>query len=957
MKAGIAAGALALSGLSIDRTPDTALGQEANITLAETYSEGDRVGAASLDVSGPRGFQTTFPFTAVGVHWSGDVAFPVTVALSFSADNVTYSDPIAVTASNDLGRPTRDGRIFADLVFTEPSTWVRYETADGSGNPAQIAGLSFTSLDSSTGPNPFDATGGEVTTAATVGKPRVISRAEWGADERLRYDAAGEIWPPEYRDVEHVIIHHTDTPNFQDPFAAIRSIYYYHTVTQGWGDIGYNYLVDFRGNIYEGRVGGENTIGGHAYQYAEGSSGIGVMGDFAFQDTTAATQSAIVAITAYTGRFLNPLGSADFFQVPDLPTIAAHRDVNQSTCPGDYLYDDLPLIRRYVNEVINGGATSPSYGVGSVVTVSVAGANLRAAASPTAQVRAVMNVGTSLTITGASTANGGYTWHPVTGSYGAGFVANTVIQPTAPGNGGFAIGASATINAGGVNLRVAAGTDSNVVTTLASGTAVTITGGPTQSDGQTWWAVRTAANGDGWVTQNYLTLGGAGAGPARVIYGTSLTSMPIRSRPGNQWATISTVGTGVQVQVTDGPLQVEGQTWYGVYRQGFGGGWSLASQLRIPGVTTPPTTNPIPATFQVGATVTTTASIYLRRTASETGAIAATIPQGRSLTITGPATTSGGYAWYPITSPVYGTGFVASAFLSAGGVPPTGQPTPTPTPSPTPEPTPNPTPSPTPTPGQFAVGSTVAITGGDVNVRSGPSTSAAIRGVASTGQTFTVTGAPTTANGYTWYPVRSARFGDGYIAGAFLVAGSGSNPSPNPTPSPTPSPTPTPTPIPGQFAVGSTVAITGGQVNVRSGPSTSAAIRAVASTGQTFTVTGAPTTANGYTWYPVRNASLGDGYVAGAFLVASGGSNPTPTPTPLPSSDQFAVGGTVVTTLGSVNYRSGPSTTAGIRNVIAAGQRFTVTGAPTAANGYTWYPLRSATYGDGYIASAYLRQG
>ena len=251
LKAGVAAGALALSGLSATRTPDAALAQTGT-TLADTFVEGgEGVGAQSIALGGVNSFVSNFPFTAIGVHWSGSVGYPVTVAMSFSADDVTYSDPVAVTASNDLGRPTRDGRIFADLVFTEPSSFVRYETADAEGVPTQIGGLSFTYLDSTSGPTTFDA--GLGVGAAEVVKPRVISRAEWGADEDLRYDEQGEIWEKEYVEVEHVIIHHTDTPNFQDPFAAMRSIYYYHTVTQGWGDIGYNYLVDFRGNIYEGR--------------------------------------------------------------------------------------------------------------------------------------------------------------------------------------------------------------------------------------------------------------------------------------------------------------------------------------------------------------------------------------------------------------------------------------------------------------------------------------------------------------------------------------------------------------------------------------------------------------------------------------------------------------------------------------------------------------------------------
>ena len=56
---------------------------------------------------------------------------------------------------------------------------------------------------------------------------------------------------------------HTDTRNGDpDPAATVRAIYRYHAVDRGWGDIGYNYVVDVNGNIFEGRVGGANVIGG-----------------------------------------------------------------------------------------------------------------------------------------------------------------------------------------------------------------------------------------------------------------------------------------------------------------------------------------------------------------------------------------------------------------------------------------------------------------------------------------------------------------------------------------------------------------------------------------------------------------------------------------------------------------------------------------------------------------------
>ena len=62
-----------------------------------------------------------------------------------------------------------------------------------------------------------------------------------------------------------MIIHHTVTQHQEaDPAATVRAIYYYHAVTQGWGDIGYNFLVDLHGNVYEGRYGARTSLTGTA---------------------------------------------------------------------------------------------------------------------------------------------------------------------------------------------------------------------------------------------------------------------------------------------------------------------------------------------------------------------------------------------------------------------------------------------------------------------------------------------------------------------------------------------------------------------------------------------------------------------------------------------------------------------------------------------------------------------
>ncbi|MER3514150.1 MAG: hypothetical protein C4310_06960 [Chloroflexota bacterium] len=177
-------------------------------------------------------------------------------------------------------------------------------------------------------------------------QPRIISRAEWGANESWM------TWPPAYGAIQKIIIHHTVTGNaYTDPAAVVRSIYYYHTVVRGWGDIGYNYLVDHFGNIYEGRYGGPGVVGSHTLSYNIGSVGIGALGTFGNASGSVDPSSNLIRglvdlsawIAAQNG--IDPLGQG-YFVDGVRPNIAGHRDYDITSCPGDYLYDDLAPIRQ-----------------------------------------------------------------------------------------------------------------------------------------------------------------------------------------------------------------------------------------------------------------------------------------------------------------------------------------------------------------------------------------------------------------------------------------------------------------------------------------------------------------------------------------------------------------------------------------------------------------------------------
>lgn len=344
---------------------------------AEWDANGD---LAALAVNDWVGFKAEFPFNAIGAHMSAAAPPGIAIAVSVSPDGRAWSPWTGLHPDEHGPGPSRQDRRFFDVTLVPVSWFVRYRAVGASGLPVTPDGLKFVYIDSTAGPSATDF--GDQLSAFEATAPKIVSRAGWGADERLRFDKQGkEIWEPEYRTVEKTIIHHTDTPNSQDPLQAIRSVYYYHAVTKGWGDIGYNYLVDRNGVTYEGRFGGDNVVGGHAYEYNYGSIGIGVIGSFSTTPDPLPAERAVSQLTAYKGRYIDPLGKY-YFVDKMIPNVVGHRDVLSTSCPGDAFYPRLPTIRKAVASQLGlqpkmaveiaGVATKPSVAiVGSPVTIWV----------------------------------------------------------------------------------------------------------------------------------------------------------------------------------------------------------------------------------------------------------------------------------------------------------------------------------------------------------------------------------------------------------------------------------------------------------------------------------------------------------------------------------------------------------------------------------------------------------
>jgi N-acetylmuramoyl-L-alanine amidase len=164
-------------------------------------------------------------------------------------------------------------------------------------------------------------------------------------------------------------VHHTENPNGYSAGevpAMLRAIYAFHRYVNGWNDIGYNFVIDLYGRIFEARAGGidEPVVGAHAGGYNLLSSGVAILGSFMSVPISAAARTSLERLLAWKlslhglpsqGKVtvkVNPAG-AIYSRFPanarvPLPRIAGHRDGDSTDCPGNVLYGELPAIRMAV---------------------------------------------------------------------------------------------------------------------------------------------------------------------------------------------------------------------------------------------------------------------------------------------------------------------------------------------------------------------------------------------------------------------------------------------------------------------------------------------------------------------------------------------------------------------------------------------------------------------------------
>jgi hypothetical protein len=198
--------------------------------------------------------------------------------------------------------------------------------------------------------------------------PEIILREGWWGD--LPPSELEPGYTPTQIEISHALVHHTVTANEPaNPPQVIRQIWDWHVNDNGWLDIGYNFLFDHEGNLYQGRYNPDlmqtDVQGAHAGAANSRSTGIALLGQFEPGASPQPGHPQMLALDAlvkviswrFTQRQIDPMGNG-MLAGNYLPAISGHRDVSATACPGENLYTLLPGIRHDTRQAM-GDAEDP----------------------------------------------------------------------------------------------------------------------------------------------------------------------------------------------------------------------------------------------------------------------------------------------------------------------------------------------------------------------------------------------------------------------------------------------------------------------------------------------------------------------------------------------------------------------------------------------------------------------
>ncbi|TXJ04696.1 MAG: SpoIID/LytB domain-containing protein [Aeromicrobium sp.] len=312
--------------------------------------------------NGSLGRRDVEPFQMVGVTWEADANVTGVVAEVQVRTNGEWSDWTQLATTDvEIGRPGTDPMWLAD-----PADGVAVRVTSETGTPTDVqvstinpagqtetapANASLTTARAE--PAVYDPTsgdGGEEFASTGVSQPTIVSRAAWGAGNGL-WGTSGCTAPQISSVSKGIVLHHTagsNTAKESESEKIIRGYQTYHVKSRGWCDIGYAFLVDRWGRIYEGRKGGitKQVTGAHAgvTSVNKDATSISMMGNFDVAEPPAAMKDAVVRLAAWRLSLYGSNANGTYVSGgKTYKVLNGHRDVKSTACPGRYGY-------RWLNE-------------------------------------------------------------------------------------------------------------------------------------------------------------------------------------------------------------------------------------------------------------------------------------------------------------------------------------------------------------------------------------------------------------------------------------------------------------------------------------------------------------------------------------------------------------------------------------------------------------------------------
>lgn len=363
---------------------DFAQGSGVDTAVSPTGLTLDEAAMTAVYTSNP--ILTSIDFNAFVTSW--DAAVPADTSLEIQVrtrqGSGAWSDWFHMESQPDFVE-AEDHETLGDMITVpaadETHDTIQFSVSFGRFDTAvapQLNSISFTIIDTTAGPTTeellarqqeLDAATGSRPSGTGYPRPTVISREVWCTSVDCDYTAGLA-----YDDASHMIVHHTVSSNSSSNWAAtVRAIWAFHTYPasdscvncRGWGDIGYNYLIDQTGVIYEGHMNEDylnlDVVGTHASGANTGSMGVSLIGTFTATDYPGLPgiappepmKASLVELLSWKAdqRDINVYESDPTlpFVEGGRPNLMGHRDAFGTTeCPGDQAHQLLPWLRDQV---------------------------------------------------------------------------------------------------------------------------------------------------------------------------------------------------------------------------------------------------------------------------------------------------------------------------------------------------------------------------------------------------------------------------------------------------------------------------------------------------------------------------------------------------------------------------------------------------------------------------------